>query len=40
LQNKIIELIESKSKIKQDIQEQVVQIRQKIIDKLSQEIKQ
>ena len=40
LQNKIIELIKSKSKIKQDVQEQVAKIRQKIINKLSEEIKQ
>lgn len=40
LQNKIIELIKSKSKIKQDVQEQVAQIRQKIIYELSKEIKQ
>jgi colanic acid/amylovoran biosynthesis protein len=40
LQNKIIELIKLKSKIKQDVQEQVAQIRRKIIYKLSNEIKQ
>ena len=40
LQNKIIELIKSKSKIKEDVYGQVTEIRQKIIYKLSQEIKQ